>query len=75
MKKKREANEKSEGRPRERRYFTRCGDRMGTHSLSCSLSLVRKKMNYLGVIRKLKMLSMGALVKIKLQAIGMKAYR
>ena len=47
------------------------------HTLSnmLSLSLVRKKMNYLGVIRKLKTLSMGASVKIKLQAIGMKAYR
>lgn len=47
------------------------------HTLSnmLCLSLVRKKMNYLGVIRKLKMLSMGASVKIKLQAIGMKAYR
>lgn len=43
MKKKREANEKSEGRPRERRYFTRCGDRMGTHSLSCFLSLSREE--------------------------------
>ena len=47
------------------------------HTLSnmLSLSLVRKKMNYLGVIRKLKMLSMRASMKIKLQAIGMKAHR